>query len=116
MVGEDGSYPGVLINQSGTPLPLGEYTVTLSQSSGLSATFTFLIAEATPGTTTAPTTAPTVTTVPVGNGGGTNTGHKSPELATTGAEDAFGAAGIGLLALATGAGVLVARRLATKKA
>lgn len=111
VVAEDGTYPGVLINQSGAPLPVGEYTVTLSQSSGLSATFTFLIAEATPGTTTSPTT----TAAPAGNGG-TNTGHKTPELATTGAEDVFGAAGIGLLALATGAGVLVARRLAAKKA
>ncbi|PPF44469.1 hypothetical protein C5B85_09990 [Pseudoclavibacter sp. AY1F1] len=112
VVAEDGTYPGVLINQSGTALPVGEYTVTLSQSSGLSATFTFLIAEATPGGTTSPTT----TAAPAGNGGGTNTGHKTPELATTGAEDVFGAAGIGLLALATGAGVLVARRLAAKKA
>ncbi len=117
VVAEDGTFSGALINQSGAPLPLGEYTVTLSQSSGLSASFTFLVAEANPGTTT----APTATTAPVpggngGNGGGTNTGHTSPELATTGAEDAFGAAGIGLLALATGAGVLVARRLAAKKA
>ncbi|WP_371029644.1 hypothetical protein [Pseudoclavibacter sp. JSM 162008] len=111
VVAEDGTYPGVLINQSGVPLPVGEYTVTLSQSSGLSATFTFLIAEATPGTTTAPTS----TAAPASNGG-TNTGHTTPELATTGAEDVFGAAGIGLLALATGAGVLVARRLAAKKA
>lgn len=111
VVAEDGTYSGELINQSGVPLPLGEYTVQLSQEGGLSASFTFLVAEATPGATT----APTATAAPAGNGG-TNTGHKTPELATTGAEDVFGAAGIGLLALATGAGVLVARRLAAKKA
>lgn len=111
VVAEDGTYMGLLINKSGAPLALGEYTVHLSQSSGLSASFTFLVAEATPGTTTTPSS----TAAPAGNGG-TNSGTKSPELATTGAEDVFGAAGIGLLALATGAGVLVARRLATKKA
>ena len=111
VVAEDGTYSGELINQSGVPLPLGEYTVQLSQEGGLSASFAFLVAEATPGATT----APTATAAPAGNGG-TNTGHKTPELATTGAEDVFGAAGIGLLALATGAGVLVARRLAAKKA
>lgn len=78
------------------------------------ATTSFAVTGETPATVDA---SPSTTSAPAGNGGGSDTKGKaqSKSLATTGAEDAFGAAGIGLLVLGLGAAVVTGARFLSRR-
>lgn len=82
------------------------------------ATASFAVTGETPATTDA---SPSATTAPAGNGGNnggsadTKGKAQSKSLATTGAEDAFGAAGIGLLVLGLGAAAVTGARFLSRR-
>lgn len=110
-VGEDGTIGGeITYNEydgetneliQRIDFPVGEYTVTITDTEGLTATFTFTIAGPVAETTVTPTPGTVV--------------DSSDQLATTGGEDVFGIAGLGLLVAGAGVATLaLRRRLASK--